>query len=602
MNRDLEKIVEVVQGMVDADKERDRLFAGIDDMIHFRWNLPTAIRNLQWVKKFVTSDPYDAVNSTRKVFASVAPKIKYYPLASTQANKDKANEIERSLSWWLQNASRRGNSKIVDDIVSSAARYDEVTCQVVHLDTQARNTGMSSKSLRQAKRNGPFAVLVRNPRNVHSQFSEWGMERVCEKKVMDTKAILAFWGDKAKKLLPFLNDEKNPCTTSVLVDFWDLEQHAVWVIPGSEETGKEPVVIMPPTEHGLDFIPWVVKVGGTNLDESPEYNHNPLLYSAYRTGQWVNRNVIETLVNSEAISHAAAPRLQSNTFDGEGVDIEYGAPDRQVALKVGESAGQMVPPPIDQGLLQIGDRLSAAMSNSSVPRVLQNAEFPSGTSFALMNLATQSAVKSINPVKSLSEGALADICRQMLYWIDYAKVPETAMSERMADEGMRYVVSPDDFDPENCYISVELTADIPTDRLSRMNAAALGVERLGYSREAALEDIGVEDPQNMMRQSFYEGLLQNEIQIAMQNAQMSAQMKWQMLQQQMQMQMQAQQEASMQGGTGQLPNEQPTQGIPGATGQGYNPAMGGTPPAMLEPEGTREMQAGSDNQGLPVGE
>jgi hypothetical protein len=120
------------------------------------------------------------------------------------------------------------------------------------------------------------------------------------------------------------------------------------------------------------------------------------------------------------------------------------------------------------------------------------------------------------------------------------------------------------------------------------------------SRERGLEEAGVSDPQTEMKQAMYEAIMQNELQIALQTAQAKAQLQIQMLAMQMQ---QAQQQAMMmqqQGGGQQLPNEPPPPGIPGAEGQGFNPAMGGQPPAMMQPEATREMQTGRARGGVPV--
>jgi hypothetical protein len=366
--------------------------------------------------------------------------------------------------------------------------------------------------------------------------------------------------------------------------------------------GGEPIVIMKPEEHRLNFIPWVVRVGGTNLDDKPEFQRYPLLYSVYRAGQWVSQNIINSLNYSETIAHASAPRGITYSPDPNNPpEVDYGDPARNINLRYGsEEYKANQTPEMDKSLLEIADRLAGAIQKSSVPAVLQTADFPSGTAFATLNLATQSAVKSISPHKGLAENSVADICVQMLEWVEYTGKPLIAYGVGQEDLGVQYIVTPDDFDIEHLYIGVELTADVPTDRLGRINAASIAVERLGMSRERGLEEAGVSDPQTEMKQAMYEAIMQNELQIALQTAQAKAQLQIQMLAMQMQ---QAQQQAMMmqqQGGGQQLPNEPPPPGIPGAEGQGFNPAMGGQPPAMMQPEATREMQTGRARGGVPV--
>jgi len=52
------------------------------------------------------------------------------------------------------------------------------------------------------------------------------------------------------------------------------------------------------------------------------------------------------------------------------------------------------------------------------------------------------------------------------------------------------------------------------------------------------------------------------------------------------------QQAEQEMATQQSQNMAGPQGIPGVEGQGYNPAQGGTIPAQVNPEATREMQNG----------
>jgi hypothetical protein len=180
--------------------------------------------------------------------------------------------------------------------------------------------------------------------------------------------------------------------------------------------------------------------------------------------------------------------------------------------------------------------------------------------------------------------------------------------------GSEYVVAWDEIEPEAIYIKVELTPDVPTDRIQKINAAVLGVEKLGMSKERSMEEIGINDPQAELKQHYMELLTdahmqnyilaqqlevqsQNEIQTQAELMQMQAQLQQAQQAQQFQME-QAQMGMGMKEAQGMMG----PQGVPGAGGQGMNPNMGGMPPQMMAPEATREGQTGRTRSGNNVAE
>ena len=605
--------------MIQEDVDRDKLHQAMEDMHHLEWDLPGSVKNLDWIRKFISTDPFDALRAVTRLLSTVQPIIKYQPLADNQETKEAANRVEQALLWHLKNANKRGRAKAISDIVLSAARHDEIAAQVVHLDTQANATGMSPLRIRAARRNGPFAVLVRNPRFVHSRYSDWMLENVLYARTVKAAEVVDFWGDRAKAVKNNLRSDEitQYCT---VYDMWDLETHAVWCYMSDSNTmltggAGEPITIMEPTEHGLGFIPWAVRVGGTNLDSKAEDQRYPLLYSVWKAGQWVTQNILGSLVTSEGMSYAASPRGVTYSPDPNNPPtVDYGDPGRNIDLRQGvEEYKQIAPPPIDGGLMAIADRISGSVSRSTISAILTQGDFPSGTAFSTLNLAVQSAMKALAPHKVLAENAIADICNLMLYWVDYSGKPLVAYQQ---DSKAQYVVNPEDFDVDNLYIEVEITPDVPTDDVATINAAAIAVTQLGMSRESGLEYAGVMNPAKEVRQAMYEQMLQNELQIVLQNQQAKAQMVIEMQAQQMRMQMEQQmmmqQQAMMQQQQQPAGNEAfnlgeqmaaggpPTPGVPGAEGQGFNPAMGGTPPVQLSPSAGRVAQTGSDNSGVPV--
>ncbi|MCL4257581.1 MAG: hypothetical protein KJZ53_03515 [Anaerolineales bacterium] len=554
--------------MIAADRQRDHMLRAMDAMWHNRWQLPPALHAVGWVHKVVSTDPHDAVRAGTRVLSSVAPRItaqpRGYAQGGAQAARQQAERIERALAWHFRNASRRRRASVLRDVVLSALLYDEVVAQVVYLPAQqqaARQLGLDASGLASgpAQRFGPFAIIVRNPQHVHVRYSDWAPEAVLLKQVMPISEAAAFWGSALTEKLPRPRrgraakraEELRYCT---IFDYMDTEQRAVWAVLQedgavlAEPTGSEQAAAIEIVreEHGLGFLPWAAKVGGTTL-HSGGAQRIPLLASVFQSGQWDTQNIVETLLASEVIAYAAAPRLKVEGPTAE-VDVDYGEPGRVVHVPPGHQLNPLAAPGLDESLARIAERVAERMGKSTVPRVLQTADFPNGTAFATLNLATQSGIKSLTPYKELAEDALAEVFQLMLSWVQHSgQALDAYVSQRGRSQPIR--LDPSEADLTEVLIDVELTADVPTDRMARINAASMAVRDLGYSRERALEQIGETDAKEVMAEAEREQLAAARLEAR----------KRQLL-------------------AGAVP--EPAHG----STQGLDPAAGGLPPVVANPE------------------
>jgi hypothetical protein len=566
----------IAELMINADRERDRMLRAMDDMWHNRWALPPSVAGLKWIHKVVSSDPHDAIRAGTRVLSSVAPRLTVQPLGASEEGRARAEQVERALAWSFRSASRRRQASVLRDVVLSALLYDEVVAQVVFLPEQVeaqKQFKVEGLRLDAAARFGPFAIIVRNPQQVHVRYSDWMPEAVLMKKVMPLQAALDFWGTKASALekqtgkpprrgrASARNDA--PLAFCTIYDYMDLEQRAVWAIPQADGSGLAAplggagagAVEILREQHGLGFLPWAAKVGGTTLAEGGGQQRIPLLYSLYTSGQWETQNIVETLLASEVIAYAAAPRLKVEG-PSDGVQVDYGEPGRPAYVPPGHALSSMAPPGMDQGLAAIATRVAERIAKSTVPRVLQTGDIPAGAAFATLNLATQSGVKSLAPYKELAEDALAEVFTLMLSWLGHSGQPLEARDGRRG-RGQRLSIPAAEL--ADLLVDVELTADVPTDRMARINAASMAVRDLGYSRERALEQIGETDAREVMRQAAAEQLEAVDLEIEKQRRLASAK-------------------------TADALEKRESPASPAGSGQGFNPAAGGTPLVVANPE------------------
>lgn len=610
---DIKQLQYRLDRMIKADDDNQEMFQAIDDMWNMKWELPPELADLDWVRKMVSSDPHDAVRAGTRVLATIIPSLTLTPLTPNQETREQMDRIEKGLVWHFENAMRRKGSPLFD-IVRHAMLYDKVACQVVYMPYQEKATGKLKNKYRQraSRRYGPFSIIVRDPKDVFIDTSEWMTERVLHRYTMSATEIVDFYGEKAGKVKARIAETTDDGANLhyTIFDYTDYDNRVVYACEqDSRYAMMQPVyddpIILFNEEQKLPFLPWVVRTGGSQLI--------PMLYSIYKADQWADQNIFETIMSSEIIAYAAAPRYVIESASPELRETQYGEPNREKEIMPGESFQQLRPPEFDQNMTMMSDRLQGRISKSTVPNVLQTGDFPSGTAFATLNLATQSGVKAMNPYKRLAEEALADIFAQMLYWIDYTgdtieSFPENA--NKVTGETEYIEISKDDFDVESLYIKVELSPDVPTDRMSRINAAVMSNQNLFYSNRRALEDIGVTQPGAEIDQWYEEQQRKMDFDLQQQAKQMQLEMGMQMQMQQAMMKMQQEQMQQQQqpppnaaGSQGdlqtmmrnpalqQLSARNTGRGFENTRGSaGFNPAIGGSPPAMANPEGTRESQ------------
>lgn len=524
--------------MVSNDIPKTEMMMAMDRMWRCEFDLPPRIKKMKWIRKVTNTDPHNAIRTGTRVLSSIRPLIKVNPIGDMVADRENMDEMERALQWHFKNAERRRRASILRDIVLSALLYDEIVARVVFLPHQIKAHKAfkgDSKRLEAAERYGKYAITVVNPKDVHIRYSDWMPEEVLYKQNYTLKDVQAFWGEKANALtkkaksLKHKKDEIEKTNVTVY-DQSVLGKRVIYAFLQNDlatyhEPTVEDAVEIIREENNIPFLPWVARVGGTTLYDDPRHQRVPLLYAVHNTNEWKNACVVETLITSEATYYASAPR---DMVEGptDNVEVEYGTPGNRVFVPPGHKYSRLLPPGIDSNLAMIADRINNRIGEATVSKVLRSSDFPAGAAFQTMNLAIQTGAKALNPYKELSEQAMAEIFTHMLYWVDYtgeeitayprsnrSREPEefdpvqmpdgsflTPDAESATEEKHDIVtIGPDSFAVEHIYIDVELTADIPTDRVSRVNAAGMAVQTLGVSQTSGQEWAGITNPTMEMK-------------------------------------------------------------------------------------------------------
>lgn len=598
----LEQIQTTIDELIKKDKSNIDMMIKMDKMWNMDWTLPSKLRNLQWIRAVKTSDPHDSVRGATRMLAAVMPKLTITPLSHVESERDRMDEIERALMWQLNLAFKR-RGKPLATLVRQALLYDRCVAQVIYLPHQQKAMDtFSPKSLRfkYAKRFGDFAVVPRDPKQVHAAWSDWGVERVVYRNVATINEIIDFWGEEVAKGL--VKERRKKDVTGYeyasIFDYQDMEERKVYcIIQGKKDTISDPIndkpIVILESENKLEFLPWVIKDGGEELI--------PMLYSVAKTDQWEDQNIYETIGMSETIAKFAYPRIKK-TGPGE-VEIDAGEPGRTLDVPPGTDVEPFEPPRSDPDLVIFSDRLQARMSKSTIPNLLITGEFPAGSAFASLDLVTKGGAKSVTPYKELAEDAIEEIYRQMLYWIEYENgelvaYPTSRGQAQEITEPM--TINADDYDVDALYMEVKLEPDIPLDQIQQYNAAVMANRDLNVALRDSLEKAGIHDPGATMDRWYEEQIRrrgfereQSRLDMEMQSeSQLRAQQQMMLLQMNAQQQMAAQQPQTPEGQyTQDEAQRRSGPAFQAARGQAANPAAGGSPASMFFPQGTREGQA-----------
>jgi hypothetical protein len=617
-----EQVNQKIYKMIVDGAPRNEAFDAYNQMYKSGWDLPPEIRALPWIQKVINSDPYDAVQTGVRIISTITGSIRFQPLAPGAANRKRAGKIEKVLKWQLKSANRRRSRTIEAEMAKMALVYDMCVVKTVDLEyeiKEKKSLNLPTKAEEAALAHGRFMEIPFDSRDVYYEWSNLGLQAVCVVQHRHAHEILDEWGEKAAQHegLRNLSLETHDSDWVTYYDYVDHETRSVFVDAGRVWGGT---VNNPQTrwvlDHGanpLPFINFAIR-GGSELETEGQHKFQPLLYPVYATGAWDIKNIVQTLGVSEVIAHTGSPKFVEEGPNSQQAQIDFFSPERIAKMASGNVLRTLPPVAVDQALGNVEAMLSAQLDKQMVSSILQGGDLPAGIAFATLNLVTQTAIGVLKPAKYLVETTLAEVYTQMMKWSEFTGKDIWGYGEAGTDdEGEQMVIKADEIDSASIYIDVELHPDAPTDKSQKVNTAAIMVSQLGMSKSSALDEVGVEDPDEEIKKGMFEQLVQHEFELKLEAERLDLQnqkqlelqaemMKMEAMMQQAMQQAQAAQQPPPQGAEQALPEGGPAQfGVgagqtPSPQGEGFAPPLGGESPAGFAPEDNAE------GAGFPVGE
>jgi hypothetical protein len=294
---------------------------------------------------------------------------------------------------------------------------------------------------------------------------------------------------------------------------------------------------------------------------------------------------------SQTIAEAAGPRDVIQGPASEDVEIDYGEPGARINLGPMQQYERIQKLGLDPSLNEYTMRLAQEVQKASLAEVLVTGA-PVGDieAFAAYDLEVKTAIASLGPWKDLGERFYERYHETVLLMAHYLAQDIVAYDT----EAKEYVIKWSDINPERIELEVKLQTDVPVDKIQRVQTAISMSQNLETPTRRILEWMGETDPEGLMREYWFEQLNRADMMGRLELIQTMSSNKIEQIAAEMAQGMLEQQAAQQQQGGGQQqPSPMGPQGIPGAEGEMFNPAMGGMPPAMASPTGnTRETQTG----------
>jgi hypothetical protein len=558
-----------------------------------------------WMVPSISTAPAVALKTLANFFDMQKPRPRVTPFG--EADRVRAERAERWLEYHFAKINQRGGRSPIRQLPYFAGKYGRICMQVDYLPYWLpKDKEKWTNEQKQVMRAGVYCFDIHNPRNVYYEMGKYGLRAVASVTNLSPEEVIEHWGvyddggKNGKKIQAAISKiesmyEDNEELRFIHVDYTDYEkrQVSIFEVTGdsidrfSDFDSESPRIDILDTENKLGFLNWVVV----------ECDSSPLLAPVHKGNLYAYNTVFDTIRKSTVMRRAIPPLTISKTLDGEGVDVDYTGADPQIKAKAGEEVVPFVPPPLDQAVFSISTEEQARMEQAlGVSRL-------AGMDASNVQYSTVSALIDLNSAnaeqyKGMSEKALEQGSYLMFKWVEYSgdSVVAFRTKQRTPDQvlGEEIIMSPETVgNADELQIRVELVSK--QDKVQAANRVTM-LKQANFEIPDAelLEELGFDDPEllstrwkeQQLKATALQNLitkLQGEVNLELKAKELQMQNAAQM---EAQMQMQPQ-DPNAQGAMGQMAN--PEQGYPSApTGQGFNGAVGGTPPMMAEPGMTRE--------------
>ena len=550
---------------------RDAAFDKYEKMYLMNW---TSAPNTDGIQVTISPDARNKVLGAKRLLTSTVPKPAVVKDSLSNKQVDNTDEVEEACKRIIFQSGKVFRMPIHYAAVESALLYGEIHMAISDTATMAvmasqRNKARADDMALQTT----HLIEVWNPRYGYPEYDAYGLSGYLRRTFIKAGEIPSRFGQAGEDW--FVGQDS---TTDVELDiWWDVENYAVWV-------AGTPLIA---EVHGLPFIPIsTTLIDGSTLFEKPEMMRQPMLYGLDKSGLWERQNLALTVMYTNIFNLGVNPTFKHNappSNPDKKLSWDGSVPGGVIDLEPGESFEPMVTkgvidPSFQQGYQIANEKTDeSTMYNQALGQLL-----PGTNSYSTINLMSQAGRLPLASTQKMTEQAFSTALEMCLKWYKISKKALKGWPIKPADVS------------DTIQITCGIDIDLAQDKLQMANVGGMildkGLADMAWVRREILNiQEGDTMDEAVATDKFFAGMVQAYMQ-----SQIPAMVQQLMQQQQAQQPGQAQQgmptAADQVPGNAQQANPpdmqqlaqeaQQAQQQGGVQGQGFNPAMGGTPPVQ----------------------
>ena len=527
--------------------DRDDLYVQVENQNFFESDELDGVKGkAETVKITLSPDPHNQLKSAVQMMSAIEPKFRVPEGKNFSGDESKIETFIQTL--WTE-ANKLTGSSVLYDLVYSALLYGEVHLGTIdmldYLGYYKKKGGAYERRAKRAAKRSPFMFPVYNAHSCYTEFDHLGLVSHYRKYDVTAKKVAGEWGDAGIKAVKSMQDKD----TVTYNEWWDLENHVVWLDEGVEILNEE---------HELPFIPIETAItdGSQGLFNKTSYQRQPFLYAVAKSGLWERQNLTLSALYTMIFAIGFSPfYAYSRSEPGKDLELDFSGPFGVVNLDPNESFTALNRNIIDPSVQYGMETANQLMEDSTIYRTARGQSIGANAAYSTHALLAQSGrLPLITPQKRI-EWVLSQTMEKCLERLNESRSSKSDI-EALLDEVEL---------PESVTVETTLDVKLPQDKLQAANIAT-ALKQVGLVSDEWIQSnlLNIEQPEQMRKQIWGETMAQT-VASTMQQAEV----------QKIVMQMQAQQQAQAQ--------PQAPQGAPALTPEAEaQMAGGGMPPEMRQ--------------------
>lgn len=587
-----------------------------DKIVAMEWEGIPGLADKEYYVEYRDTTGRDVIQQATSVYAVQRPKWNVLPRGPK--DRDRAEEYERLIEWYMEKAAQYGRKPFFSEIMTHISKYNKACSQLEWIEEDGGyfcvkplqpgvvDYEFGSKIQWFSITNNVTAVSILEHWDGYKGDSRTENARV---KKSDNEVYAADTiGASLKRIEKLVEDDEEQ--RMMYVDYTDANRRYVYCYPVSDERiddslgygddGKEVdgLIVIQDKKNTLGYVNCVVT----------ENEGDPLLAPLLKGKYYDNINDLMTMKATTLFRRGLYPMFSQEGRSDVGPVIDYSGDADTIIPPQGARLTQLIPPPLDPGYDAMEAQMRQRMNSSMGVQNTSQANV-SNVQNSTLNSMIELWLMQYEPIKRTAEKHHEQLAMLMLLWAKKkGKVLKAFRRYGKSDDkpmGQEVLLTPDEIELDMFSIKCTILGNSPNSRLQIANEISM-LKNVGLQIDESeyIEQLNIGDPhthkvmyeKKQLRDAVLQSVLKEILQKPdMQMAEFNAMLELKVGEAMAGINAQVAQATAPQGSTPEIPGqEQAQQGVPlpsdaALSGQGFNAGQGATPPQAANPI-TRNMR------------